>query len=349
LIREIRSMTDEDLRIRRPSKGDRSLPLWAWVIAGGSIGLFDFGLLIALDANLVVLGRDVTIPMLFAFLIPYGLLGWAFGGLVSARKQADLDRETIAKQLAELERTQRALVQEEKLAGIGRLAAGIAHEVRNPLGVIRASASMARESFESHTDPHRALGFVCDETDRLDRLIGSLLTFAKPLPIECIEADISKIIDRASELARGEAREHAIAIEVEVAAGLPTLFVDPDRLSQAIYGLTLNAIQAIADDASNADRNEPIRIIAIADDDLLRIEVSDSGPGVPETMLDQIFEPFVTTKDSGTGLGLPMALRMIEAQGGALSLVQTTLYEDRGACFRIEFPIANQHDPGGAF
>ena len=110
----------------------------------------------------------------------------------------------------------------------------------------------------------------------------------------------------------------------------------------------VGSFQAIADDASNADRNQPIRIIAVADDDLLRIEVSDSGPGVPEVMLDQIFEPFVTTKDSGTGLGLPMALRMIEAQGGALSLVQTTPYGDRGACFRIEFPIANEHDPGGA-
>lgn len=340
-------MTHDPKNVTRSSSRDRSLPRWLWVVAGGSIGFFDYALLIALDANMVVLGRDVTIPMLFAFLIPYGLLGWTFGGLVEARRQADRDHAIIVKQLAELERTQRALVQEEKLAGIGRLAAGVAHEVRNPLGVIRASASMARESFESNTDPHRALGFICEETDRLDRLIGSLLTFAKPQPIECIETDIAKIIDRATELARVEANEHRIAIEVEVSAGLPTLCVDPDRLSQAIYGLTLNAIQAIASDDSKTDRRGRIRIRALFRNDRVRIEVLDSGPGIPEAMLDQIFEPFVTTKDTGTGLGLPMALRMIEAQGGTLDLAQSAAGDECGACFRIEFPISREIGTGG--
>ncbi len=306
-------MTQDVRNITRSAKSRRSLPRWAWVMAGGSIGLFDFGLLIALDAHMIVLGRDVTIPMFFAFFIPYALLGWAFGGLVSARRQADRDHQTILKQLAELKRTQRALVQEEKLAGIGRLAAGVAHEVRNPLGVIRASASMAQESFEPNTDPYRALGFVCEETDRLDRLIGSLLTFAKPQPIESVETEVSKILDRATELVRVEANQHQIDIEVQVAAGLPTLCIDPDRLSQAIYGLTLNSIQAIASDNRETKSKRHICIRADFHHDVVRIDVLDSGPGVPEAMLDEIFEPFVTTKDTGTGLGLPMALRMIEA------------------------------------
>lgn len=319
------------------------MPLWLWTLAGAAIGLVDFSLLLVFDANLTIAGRDATIPLFFLFVVPYGLLGWLVGGLAEARRRERRDRETIERQLAELARSQRRLVQEEKLAGIGRLAAGVAHEVRNPLGVIRASASMAQESFESASDPYRALGFVCEETDRLDRLIQSLLTFAKPQAIECVETDVTKVIDRAVELARAEAREHAVALEVDVAPGLPTLWADPDRLSQALYGLTLNAIQALA--ASQAADAEPgsaptprVVIRAGSDGDVMRLEVSDTGPGIPLAMREQVFEPFVTTRDTGTGLGLPMALRMIEAQGGALALAPPAA--EGGACFRIEFPLS---------
>lgn len=320
-----------------------TLPRWVWSLAGGAIGLFDFGLLIALDANMLILGRDATVTMGFLFFIPYALLGWAVGGLAKAREASDRDRETIRRQLRELERTQRALVQEEKLAGIGRLAAGVAHEVRNPLGVIRASASMAQESFESHSDPYRALGFICEETERLDRLITSLLTFAKPQPVECIATGVSKIFDRVVELARKDAIDHSIGLEVDVPSSLPRLFADPDRLSQALFGLTLNAIQAIAEAHSEEAPPNERRILLRAREagECVRLEVLDSGPGVPESLRDQIFEPFVTSKDTGTGLGLPMALRMIEAQGGTLRLAESAAASERpfcGAHFVIELP-----------
>lgn len=318
----------------------RRFPRWAWASAGASIGLFDFCVMLAFDANLVVAGHDATIPLLLSFLGTYALLGWAIGGLARARACAEQDHQTIQRQFAQLERTQRALVQEEKLAGIGRLAAGVAHEVRNPLGVIRASASMAQESFDSGTDPYRALGFICEETDRLDRLIQSLLTFAKPQPMECVETDVPKVLDRALELARLEAKENDISLEVETSPSLPAVHADPDRLSQAVYGLTLNAIQSIslhALDNPEAERRVQVRSSYV--DDLLCIEIADSGPGIPELLREQIFEPFVTTKDHGTGLGLPMAMRMIEAQGGRLSLANSGPLS--GACFRIEFPIAH--------
>ena len=334
-----------------------SLPRWVWSLLGGAIGLFDFGILLALDADMIIQGRDGTLAMGLLFFIPYTALGWAVGGLAKAREQADQDRDTIALQLRALERSQRALVQEEKLAGIGRLAAGVAHEVRNPLGVIRASASMARESFESTTDSYRALGFICEETDRLDRLIASLLTFAKPQSTECVPTDVAKVFDRVVELARMEANEHSIQLEVDVASGLPMLSADPDRLCQAIFGLTLNAIQAIASDRRGSPAFDEHRVLLRAreTDDLICLEVLDSGPGVPERLRDQIFEPFITSKDTGTGLGLPMALRMVEAQGGVLRLVESgapldlevegvEMVEGRngeptGAHFVIEFPV----------
>lgn len=322
-------------------------PRWAWAAAGGAIGLTDFCALLAFDANLTVAGRDFTIPLFLLFLLPYSALGWAVGGLAVARVRADGDRATIAHQMASLERAQRALVQEEKLAGIGRLAAGVAHEVRNPLGVIRASASMARESFDRDTDPHRALGFVCEETDRLDRLIQALLTFAKPQPVECVQTDLPKVADRALELARHEAREADVELDVEFEAGLPAVAADPDRLSQAIYGLCLNAIQVLS--SPPRARTDPttmgtrrVRVAGRRRGTHVEIDVVDTGPGIPDALRDQIFEPFVTTRAEGTGLGLPMALRLIEAQSGSLELVEHHDPAWPGACFQIRLPLPTE-------
>jgi two-component system sensor histidine kinase HydH len=312
---------------------------WFWTLVGAGIGLFDFGVLWFLDANMTILGRDMTIPLFLSFLIPYGALGWAVGRILDARTQASADAATIQAQLTRLERTQRALVQQEKLAGIGRLAAGVAHEVRNPLGVIRASAAMVQESFDPHEDPHRALGFICDEIDRLEGLISGLLTFARPTEIETQTLAFDKLVERAITLARSEASSHGIELETTLDSGLPQVAGDPDLLCQVIYNLVLNAIQILEDGgriavsvASSDDASSHTRGV--------RVDVCDDGPGVPVELAEQVFEPFVTTRASGTGLGLPMALRLIEAHGGKLALVPGAGLGPggRGACFRIDLP-----------
>jgi len=310
---------------------------WLWAAIGAGIGLFDFGILWFLDANMTILGRDMTVPLLLSFLVPYAALGWAVGRILEARSQARADAETIRAQLQRLDRTQRALVQQEKLAGIGRLAAGVAHEVRNPLGVIRASAAMVQESFDPHEDPHRALGFICEEIDRLEGLISGLLTFARPTEIDLQPVAFDKVVERAIALANPEAASRNVEIETRVASGLPEIEGDPDLLCQVIHNLVLNAIQILdfggrVTVAAAANGSPPRRSV--------RIEVRDDGPGVPVDLAEQIFEPFVTTRPSGTGLGLPMALRLIEAHGGRLALVPGAglAAEGGGGCFRIEIP-----------
>ncbi len=110
----------------------------------------------------------------------FGMLGFAVGKLALGRQRARRDADIIERQFHELEEPQRTLLQQEKLAAVGRLAAGVAHEVRNPLGVIRASASMVQESFSPGDDGHRACAFICEECDRLNALISALLTFSRP-------------------------------------------------------------------------------------------------------------------------------------------------------------------------
>jgi len=305
---------------------------------GAAAGVFDVALFLALGADMEVAGRDVAALVLAGFAISYAALGFAFGRLAMARSQAREDNETIGRQLIELERAQREVVEQEKLAAIGRLAAGIAHEVRNPLGVIRASASLAKESFSAGDDSYRACEFICEETDRLDGLIAALLAFARPTTPEVKVVAIDDVLSRAMRLAADELQRRRISSQCVTDAGLPDLQADSDLLSQAVLDLALNAAEALEHDGR-------IVVRASAEQDSLCLDVCDDGPGVPRELADQIFEPFFTTKAKGTGLGLAMASRIAQAHGGSVELVDNAGLGagGSGACFRIRLPTASEH------
>jgi two-component system sensor histidine kinase HydH len=205
--------------------------------------------------------------------------------------------------------------------------------VRNPLGVIRASAKHAQERFDDSDDSYRACQFICDETDRLDGLITSLLAFARPTAPQVGQVVLGDVLVRALRLASDEFARRDIVADCAVEPGLPELRADGDLLAQAVFGLALNAAQAL-------ERGGRVVVRASAPNGTVRVDVSDDGPGVPRDLGNQIFEPFFTTKASGTGLGLPMALRIVEAHGGRLELVPQAGAGSggRGACFRISLP-----------
>jgi signal transduction histidine kinase len=319
---------------KNSTKLDPSWP-WSWIglLGGVATGLFDFGFMWWLDADMTVAGRDATLLISSGFVATYGALGLLVGRLAEARQRARADAQTIERQLRELERAHRAVVQQEKLAALGRLAAGVAHEVRNPLGVIRSSASMVKESFDPGEDPHRACEFICEEIDRLNSLITGLLSFARPTQLELAATSIEKVIDRALQLAADEASERGIEVERSGDSSAFELRADPDLLSQVVFDLVLNAAQAV-------ERDGRIAVRVQAEPDAIWVEVADDGPGVDPQLGDEVFEPFVTTKASGTGLGLAMAQRIVEAHGGALACLagRGVGPEGRGACFRFELP-----------
>jgi two-component system sensor histidine kinase HydH len=306
---------------------------WHWVGAacGALLGISDYGLFI-------LMGRQEYTPRPEVFAVAlaliFGSFGFAVGRLGLARQRAARDATIIERQLHELEEAQGRLVQEQKLAAVGRLAAGLAHEVRNPLGVIRASASMVQESFEEEDDRHRACRFICEEIDRLNSLITALLTFARPAELRREQVNLKKVIDRAAALAHDMLRGRGIVLKREFSGEPIELSADPNLVAQVVYGLISNSAEAL-------DGAGQIAVRLIHEVGFACIEVADSGPGVSPDAAPQIFEPFFTTKATGTGLGLPMAERILQAHGGSLRCLPGHGAGEggRGACFRLELPL----------
>lgn len=310
---------------------ERSPRPWARIglIAGLLTAAFDLALYVhlGLDPQFgTPLGRAFAFGL---FVVTYGGLGWVIGRLVEARTRARADREVIAAQYEELQQRQQQVLHYEKLAAIGRLAAGVAHEVRNPLGVIRSSAALLYESLEEPDDvAERSHTFIEEEIARLDAYIASLLQFSRPLQPQPADVDAADLARRVDDLARAElaAQDVALVVDVEQARGS----VDPDLVSQVLYALVLNAGQADADRVELRGRRT---------EDAFVFEVADDGAGIDAEARPRIFEPFFTTKAQGTGLGLAMADKVAQAHGGSLELVEPGLGPaGRGACFRLTVP-----------
>lgn len=302
-----------------------------WGYIGIAIGvgfaLGDYWILTSLGSGLSVESPQFR-RILFAFLLcVFALLGYALGRLVE-------ERATVRHQIEALEKAQRALVQQEKLAAIGRLAAGVAHEVRNPLGVIRSSAAIIRENLEPDTDAFRACDFIHEETVRLNSLTTALLNFSRPVSAAPTSVRGDEMVESALRLAEPELTERRVEVTTSLPADSLEMTADRDLTTQAIFGLILNAAQAVA-------VNGTIRVsVERANGQEVRFEVADDGPGVSEDACAQIFEPFYTSKPQGTGLGLPMIRRGVEAQGGWCTFVPNAGLgpDGAGACFRIVLP-----------
>ena len=308
--------------------------LWC-TVAGALLGLGDLLAFLTLGLEMRLAGRSVLTEVMIVFMVTYGGLGFVIGKLLEARAQARADARTIESQLHALEASQRSALQNEKLAAIGRLSVGIAHEVRNPLGVIRASASMVQEHFTPQEEAYRACTFIREEIDRLNGLITSLLAFSRPAELRLQTVEINQVIDRALQLTTEELRRREITTARESDVSLPPVVADPDLISQVVFGLILNAAEAIGKDGQIVIRTQP-------GPQELQVEVLDTGPGISLVDADRVFEPFFTTKASGTGLGLPMAAHIVHAHGGNIEVVPHggVGKNGTGARFRVRLPLA---------
>jgi signal transduction histidine kinase len=306
---------------------------WLGAAAGLALGLLDTWLLGRSGVEMQLDGRDASPLVAFTFASSLTLLGFLAGRLAMARARLRADAVTIRRQQEQLEAKAREAFENEKLAAIGRLAAGIAHEVRNPLGVIRASAAMVREDFAEGDDAHRACGFILEEIDRLDGLIASLLAFARPTTLRVRPAALGEVVGRATHLAEESLRRRSAELVAALDTPDAALQVDPDLIAQVLLGLVTNAAEAV-------DAGGRVELRAHAEPERVVLEVADDGPGVPEADRERVFEPFYTTKAGGTGLGLAMAERIVRAHGGRLRVVPGAGAgpAGEGACFELTLP-----------
>ncbi len=292
----------------------RSLLSWrplVFAALGAATGLLDTWGLGWLGVEMTVRGEPTRWPAALLFGATYAVMGGMLGHLFDVRRALLAQADRLRAQQARLVEQQDRLVQAEKLAALGRVTAGVAHEVRNPLAVIRASAGLVGEALpETASSAQRAAGFIRDEVDRLDAFVEAVLRYARPAPAVPRSVATAGLLQRAGSLAAAHLGGRALRLDHDACP--PALRVDDGLLLQALLGLLVNAAQATPETGE-------ITLRAVADPaGGARIEVEDDGAGLPDGDPAQLFEPFFTTRAEGTGLGLAMAERVVAAHGGTL-------------------------------
>ena len=221
------------------------------------------------------------------------------------------------------------IMQAEKMAAIGELAAGIAHEIRNPLGIISGSAETVRKH-ENQKIREEMTGYILEESTRINRLISTFLDFARPKEPKLVKCDLREVLEKTLLLLSPQAKTQGVEIRKEISQGPFQASVDPDQMRQAFTNLGINALEAMPEGGilkinvlENAQNKVSIRFI-------------DTGNGIPEEAQSKIFDPFFTTKEGGTGLGLSIAHQIVTQHGGNLGVEGG---EGKGSIFTIILPL----------
>lgn len=246
---------------------------------------------------------------------------------------------------AEIQRQREALHQSEKLAAIGSLLAGVAHELNNPLSVVLGQATMLQEELAGNALLEAAgtrAKQIQTAAERCARVVRSFMAIARQHKAEKRAVAVAPLLDGALELLAYGLRSNGVAICRDYESAMPEVFVDPDQLQQIIVNLIVNANQALQE--VTGSRAIEIRTF-VGRDGQARIVVDDSGPGIPSAIEAQVFDPFFTTKPlgAGTGIGLSISRGLAESQGGRLVLVASML---GGAAFELTLPLASMDGSG---
>jgi two-component system sensor histidine kinase HydH len=235
----------------------------------------------------------------------------------------------ILRDLAEIRRLQEEIRRKEKLAAIGGLAAGVAHEIRNPLSSIKGIASYFKSKFAGSKDDREAAGVMVQEVDRLNRVISELLEFARPSELRIKPTDMTQMVRHSIRLVEQDADLKNIDIDLRVPPDPVLTGIDPDRISQCLLNLYLNAIQAMADGGRLTIE------LTENPNGSVRLEVADTGAGIRAEDIEKIFDPYYTSKPTGTGLGLAIVHKIIESHRGRIQVASTP---GQGTRFRITLP-----------
>jgi len=234
----------------------------------------------------------------------------------------------LMQDLSQVKKLEEDLRRSERLAALGKMAAGVAHELRNPLSSIKGLALVLRSRFQEENGDRETATILVQEVERLNRSISELLDYARPQQLKKVHFDIDKLLNKAVSLMRIDAETAGVELRTNFEENLPTVNGDEDKLTQVLLNLLLNGIQAM-------ENGGTLDVYAGATDRKIQIVVTDTGCGISEKDLARVFDPYFTTKPDGTGLGMAMSAKIIEEHGGEIRMQSKT---GQGTSVIIEIP-----------
>lgn len=237
---------------------------------------------------------------------------------------------TLFKDLTEVRLLKQEVVRSQRLATVGRLAAGIAHEIRNPLSSIKGFATYFKERYQEKPEDQQVSNIMIQEVDRLNKVVSQLLDFAKPVTISKVSVSLKPFIEDSLKLVSRQAEEKGITIQTDFHPQVDIGFIDQDRINQVLLNLYLNAIESM-----NEGGCLSVTLSVLEDGEQIEIRVSDTGAGIRAEDIAHIFDPYFTTKNSGTGLGLAIVHNILENHGGEIKVESRS---GQGTTIRLLLP-----------
>jgi two-component system, sporulation sensor kinase E len=231
--------------------------------------------------------------------------------------------------LSEIKALTDQLIRADRLAAMGELTAGVAHEVRNPLGIIRASVQLMEDAECDRKRVHEAAEVIKHEIDRLDRVIKALLDFGRPASPSMRTVDVRRVLEEVVLFTRKFADRSHVGIVEEYDEDVPEVMGDPEQLKQVFVNLISNAVQSMADDGG------ALTVSIGHEDDFVFVRFVDTGPGITPDYIGKVFDPFFSTRDDGTGLGLTIVHRIVDEHGGH---IEVTSDPGTGTAFTVHLP-----------
>jgi two-component system sensor histidine kinase HydH len=289
-----------------------------------------WGVVTALDAPDQVIEQEIDCTISGGRVVPLEI----GASILRGEDGQFLGYVVLFKDLTEMRALRREIARSQRLASVGRLAAGVAHEIRNPLSSIKGFATYFKQRYPDAPQEQETANIMIGEIDRLNRVVGQLLEFAKPVDVSPKPTSLGDLIDKSVKIIEQQAKERQITLKTVNLAKMDTAVIDPDRISQVLLNLYLNAIESMEPGGELG--------IELSTDDgesLIQIKVSDTGSGIPEAHVSRIFDPYFTTKSTGTGLGLAIAHNIVEAMGGQINI---SSQPGKGTTFLIVIPTSER-------
>ncbi len=254
---------------------------------------------------------------------------------ITDSEQKYMGKVLLISDVTEIKSLEQRMRESERLAAIGRMAGGVAHEVRNPLSSIKGLALLLKNKFPVGSKEQNTADLLIQETERMNRTITEMLSFTRPSTLRLAPVNLAALLEKSVDLIRTEATDNQIVVHLDVQPELPPVPVDTDRIQQVVMNVLLNASQAMEDGGVLT-----VRLVSTDDHRGVELRISDTGAGVSSDSLPQVFYPYFTTKPNGTGIGLAISQKIIADHGGTIDLESEP---GTGTTVTIHLPVSRSN------